>query len=337
MRLRTILLLTAVGALLAATACGTDGSSSETAGRIPAASNILVSIRIGDILADLDLVRLADDLVSPAGAESILDQALDEAAEESGIDLRSLTSLLLFGDIDSDEYFGVFMEGPFDRSEVLSAFEAAEGPLNEDLYRGLQIYTSGAGDTTIYFPEAGKILLGSPPAVRDAIDVQEGVADGLSGSMMDSFNELGDPLIKASFDFPEDILGDEGLIGEVGVPGLDLEMFTGIQSVGVSVDKKRDTFIAAVSLGYPDEASAKQAVEAFDALVTLTDAFSGGGEPTGLLDKIVISASGSSASISYSATIDELRAAIEGLGELSPDLFGGGGLQDFGIPLPIGP
>ncbi|MEE9247947.1 MAG: DUF3105 domain-containing protein, partial [Dehalococcoidia bacterium] len=80
-------------------------------------------------------------------------------------------------------------------------------------------------------------------------------------------------------------------------------------------------------------------VEAFDGLVTVFGAFSDDPELARLLDEIEISASGPSATISYDATIGELTAALEGLGELGPDLLSGdlfgGLLGEEAVPAPI--
>ena len=290
-----------------------------------------------------ELIRLVDKLLRQSGEEITVDQALDEAAEEAGIDFRTIDRILVFGDIDSEGYFGVFIEGTFDQSDLRSAIEAEEGPLNKEEYKGQEIYTSIAGEVSITFLESGETLIGSPGPVRDVIDVMEGDADALAGSLMESFEDFGDPLIKLSLEVTEDIFSAEDFeTGDVDIPGLSFDIFTEIQSMGVALDEKGDTITVEVSLDYPDRESAKQAVETFDAFITIIETFSGEAELTELLERLDISSAGSTATIRYSATLDELEESIERLADFSgefllEDIFGGAGLQDFfgeGIIIP---
>ena len=304
---------------------------------MPARTNILVGIRLGDILGDSDLIDLANSVVTPLGENAALDRALDEIIEKAGFDPRAVTHALLFGDVGSDEYFGIFIEGSIDQDSLLSALETEQGPLVKGEYKGHELHTAPDGEVSVAFLDSGEILLGYPETVRDTIDVIEGEA--LVGSLLDDFERLGEPLVRMSMTIPAGTLSEDGLLDEAPFPGFNLDLFTEIQTIGLTFDKEGQDLSFSVALGYPDEEGAVMVVEAFDALVTVFGAFSDDPELARLLDEIKISASGPSATISYDATIGELTAALESLGELGPDLLSGdlfGGLfREDGIPAPI--
>ena len=325
--------------MVLASACG-GGSSSDGEGRkVPARTNILFGIRLGDILGDSDLTDLANSALSPLGENAALDRALDEIIEKAGFDPRAVTHALLFGDVESDEYFGIFIEGSIDQDSLLSALEAEQVPLVKEEYKGRELYTVHDGETTVAFLDSGEILIGSPEAVRDTIDVMEGDAEALAGPLLDAFEDLGKPLVRMSIAIPAGTLSEKGLLDGAPFPGFNLDLFTEIQTIGLTFDKEGEDLSFSVALGYPDEEGAAGVVEAFEGLVTVFGAFSDDPELASLLDEIEISASGSSATISYDATIGELTAALERLGELGPDLLSGdlfrGLLGEGAIPAPI--
>ena len=328
-----------IAVLALASACGGGSSSDSEGGKVPARTNILLSIRLGDTLGDSDLIGLINSVVTPLGENAALDQALDEIMEEAGFDPRAVTRALLFGDLESDGYFGIFIEGSIDHNSLLSALEMDQGPLVKEEYKGQELHTGPDGETTVAFLDSGEILIGSPETVRDTIDVMEGEAEALVGSLLDAFEDLEESLVRMSITIPAGILSEEGLLDGAPFPGFNLDLFTEVQTIGLTFDKEGDGLSFSVALGYPDEEGAAGVVEAFEGLVTVFGAFSDDPELASLLDEIEISSSGSSATISYDATIDEVTAALESLGELGPDLLSGdlfrGLLGEDAIPAPI--
>ena len=338
-RYKLSLLAIVIAVLALVSACGGESSSDGEGRKVPARTNILFGIRLGDILGDPDLTDLANSVITPLGENAALDQALDEIIEETGFDPRAVMDALLFGDVESDEYFGIFIEGSIDQDSLLSALETDQGPLVKEEYKGQELYTAPDGEVSLVILDPGKILIGSPDTVRDTIDVMEGEAEALVGSLLGDFENLGEPLVRMSITIPAGTLSEEGLLDEVPFPGFNLDLFTEVQTIGLTFDKEGETLSFSVALGYPDEESAAGVVEAFDGLVTVFGAFSDDPELASLLDEVEISASGLSATISYDATIGELTAALESLGELGPDLLSGdlfgGLLGEEAIPAPI--
>ncbi|MCH7997463.1 MAG: hypothetical protein IIB11_06805, partial [Chloroflexi bacterium] len=89
--------------MVLASACGGESPSDGEGRKVPARTNILFGIRLGDILGDSDLTSLVNSILSPLGENAALDQALDEIIEKAGFDPRAVTHALLFGDVESDE------------------------------------------------------------------------------------------------------------------------------------------------------------------------------------------------------------------------------------------
>ena len=264
---------------------------------IPSNVNFIVSVRLSELLADQDVVSLVGSLN--------LVNLLSSAREEIGIDLRQVARLTVFGDLDTDEYFGVLIEGGVEPKLLLTSFEASlnESPSLEG-YKGHDVYVFSDDGLALVWLDLDTVLASSSDSemAHDVIDILEGDANSASGPVIELLGSLGDPWLKASLEAPEELLGDGGQI----IPGLDLGLLTDIQLIGLVVDKKQSDFQLEVSLQYPTEKSAEAAVDVLDSLITLVTAFTDDRLASELIDQIEISSAGSTVTVAYSATVDEL-------------------------------
>ena len=294
---------------------------------VPSNVNFIVSVRLGEVLADPDVASLVESLPSFGDEPLTLDSLLAEATEEVGIDLRQISRFIVFGDLDSNEYFGALIEGNVDQEQFLAKLEESlnESPRLED-YKGHELYVFSDEGLTLVWLDSDAVLAASSDLVmaKDVIDVVERDAEPESGPVMGLFGTLGDPWVKGAFEVPQQPTGDD----ELTIPGLDLSLLTDIRSIGLVVDKVQSDFHAEVSLRYPTEERAEQAADVLDSLVTLITAFTDDQYISGFIDPIEISSEGSIATAAYNITVDELLSAIEDLTDLAEEFLGDFGLGD---------
>jgi len=147
------------------------------------------------LLADSDLKAGIDAHLSDlaetdqySGPASV-DEMLGTAEDVAGIDPTDLTEVLLFSDVDGDTgYSGLVVWSDLDEDEFVGALESAGivGDTVESEYEGKTVYEQG-GNATVGVLGSGRFVLGVGDAVEDAIDVDNGDADAISGSFRDAY------------------------------------------------------------------------------------------------------------------------------------------------------
>lgn len=212
----------------------------ETLGLVPDDANFVASTKINEILTDPDIIAFYSEVYSALGEDvgmpATLDEALDELEAESGIDPRDFSEVLIFGDSESDDYFGGVIKGTFDAEALIESMEEAFGEEAAiSTYKGYQIYTiTVEGESVaICFLSADTIVVGLETLVRDVIDVKEGDKASLSGPVYDTYVALGDVWIKGAGEIPEGVIGE--MPEEEELP--DLEAFEDMEVVGFGLDK----------------------------------------------------------------------------------------------------
>ena len=257
-----VILVTASALLIVAAACGGGGDQAKERKPVPARANALADARVGELVEDQDLEGLVNQLISEAGLGT-LEEVLDQRSEEFGFaalrplwthpDIgRSLTNLQIFGDLASKEYFGAVVEGRFSLEDLLSVIEGLEGPSQKELYRGHEILV--AGGSALSSLDSGEILIGSPQAVREMIDVREGDPEALTGPVVDAIGGLrGDPIIGASFTSPSATVLEktrESLSETLGVPLPTAVVSDNIQVASVALYRKDEDVSVSLSLTF---------------------------------------------------------------------------------------
>ncbi len=226
-----LIFVLAISVLLIASCGGSDrGTGPESpapagstflASLAPAGSTFIAEVRIADILADADFQALYEELPKNDDDPQTLDGLLDQAIDEIGIDLRQFSGLLIFGDIsqlsEESPLVGLISQGSFDESNLVQAIERAnEVSLTSTEYKGRRIYSYEEEGVDLAVIGDDTLAFGTPEAVRLVIDVQEGDADPLSGKLYDTFNELGDVMLRLALEVPSQ--GIEQLAGSSGSP-----------------------------------------------------------------------------------------------------------------------
>ena len=283
---------------------------------VPRTANIAASINLNRIFADADVLDIINQIAANLEEPKTVDELLDDVIEETGIDIRDFSEVLIFGDFESEEYFGAIVKGDFDQAVLIDSIESAIGEeLSSSDYKGYQIYSSRSNEAAICFLSSNTILVGSRAAVKDAIDVKEG-APSLDEPIYDTYSALGDAWVKLAMEVPAEAMSE---IPEEFPPGL--ESFQNMEAIGLSFNKVGINLSFQLKLLFPDNASAEDARGAFDALIGMF-AFVPGlpEEVMEIVDRLNVGQSGSWVTVSFAATKAEIRAWVRDLGSAFEDM-----------------
>ncbi|HLF04484.1 MAG TPA: hypothetical protein VI855_04650, partial [Dehalococcoidia bacterium] len=183
-----ISLITVMLWMLAAVACSA-GPAADPRKLVPPDATFVAEVRVAEILQDRDLAKLYDASPKKAGAPQTLQELLTSSTVETGLDLRTVQSAVLFGNAATDDdYAGAILLGRFGEPGLVSAFVNASPGLTDTRYKDRQVYVSEDGGDGRAFTLLSKelIAVGSLPAVQSVIDVHRGDRAPISGKVWDT-------------------------------------------------------------------------------------------------------------------------------------------------------
>ncbi|WP_136718022.1 hypothetical protein [Halorientalis salina] len=200
-------LLQASGALLGTATVGSlagcsvlnDSKPDQTAGgradAVPDDASAVFYADADTLLADSELKAGIDDHLADLSATdgysgpASVDEMLGTAEDAAGVDPTALSELLLFADVEGDAgYGGVLVWSDLDEDEFVDALESTGviASAEESEYEGNTVYEQ-SGNAGVGVLGSGRFVLGTEDAVEDAIDVDNGDADAVSGSFRDTY------------------------------------------------------------------------------------------------------------------------------------------------------
>jgi hypothetical protein len=300
---------------------GVAGCGSPTARPIelvPEDAGFVASIQLSQILNDQDFREAYNAAEKPADQPQTFDEALDMVVEEIGIDLRDFSQALIFGDVTSlaqGNYVGVIVEGSFNEATFIGNIEARSNQeFTTSDYKGYKLYTGDDGQLALAFLSERTLLLGSPAAVKDSIDVSKGDRSRLTGQVLDTYNGLGEGLMKAVFRIPEDARRGLGEDSADDFP-FSLSTFADTDLVGFVFNKQAESVTIRIDAHFVSTTSAQDAKDTLSGFITLLKGMSEEADVKDLLDAIQVTVSGSSLSIVLTADLSQLEKFSEGFQE----------------------
>jgi len=293
--------------------CGAPGLTAIEL--VPQDANLIANIQLSNIINDRDLRDAYDEAEKGPGQPQTLEEALDELVEETGIDLRDFSEVLIFADITTlaqADYLGVIVEGTFNETQFIDNIEQESGEeLTTSDYKGYGLYTDEGEEFGIAFLSNRVLLLGTMEAVKDAIDVSKGDREQVGGIILDAYNRLGDALIKFVFEVPEE--AREALTEEL-VPGeipISLDPFADIDIVGFAISKRAETITIQINPHFLSTDSAQDAKDTLSGAIILLRGMLQVPEIKELLGKIEVSATDSWVMIALEITLSEIESLRE--------------------------
>jgi hypothetical protein len=271
------------------------------------------------IMSDDDFADIYDRLPKKPEDPQTFDDALDVFKRETGIDLRQFDGGVFFGDVsqsgEGDGYFGIIIKGDFNKNDLLSALEENMGEnLDTVEYKGYEIYTGANEQAALCFLSDKMLVIGGMTPVKDVIQVKGGDREQLSGEILDTYNSLGDALIKVASEVPPDQTG-ERLPSGSGESQLDLSAFSDVEKAGVALTKAAHTISLNANLYFTDSKSAEDAEKLLSFIGLFVDLLpipeQGQTLLPGLLDKLQVEREDKMLTISIELTVSEIEDMIE--------------------------
>lgn len=282
---------------------------------VPQNVNLLANIQVSKIINDQDLQDIYDEATKEPDQPQTVKDALNELAEETGIDLHDFSQAVIFADIttlEQADYLGVIVEGTFNEKQFIENIEREmEEEFTTSDYKGYKLYTDEEEEFAVAFLSDRMLLLGTTKAVKDAIDVNEGVRGQVGGVIFDTYNQLGDALIKFSFELPEEArreLAEEPIPEEIPI---SLESFKDIDILGFALNKESDTITIQITPHFLSTDSAEDAKDTLGGAISLFKGMLQVPEVKELLGKIEVTVTDSWVTITLETTLSEIERLTE--------------------------
>ncbi len=314
--------------VLVLAACG-GAKEKDPQNLVPEGSNLIVGIQLSQILEDEDLAALFGRIPKDDDDPQTLDQLLDEAAEKIGLDLRNFSQIVLFGDISAmEQRIAIIAQGSSSLDEDLlveTLAKANDWTFTTTEYRERQIHLNEEGRAgsdgfgALSFLGGDSLVMGTLESVKAVIDVQEEDKDRASGDVYDSFNDLGDGLVRLVLEVPPEAVQDIGLPFS-GFP-VDAGFLREIKVVGILVDKDGQNITLEARGDFTDKSAASNFGDVVEGLLKLGGGLADDEETKELLKDIRVSVDGSRLRVVSQISLDQLEELVLGTGDGSLGIF----------------
>jgi hypothetical protein len=242
---------------------------------VPGTANMVVQIQVGRILSNPALSIAYDELAKtkPTWPQTA-DDALNQLVLKTGLDLSSVSSAVLFADVEStnqtqNTYAGLIASSNFSESALIAQVQQrTKQTLTASNYKGLTIYAGDQDKFEIAFLSQGQLVLGMPKAVRDTIDVKKGDQKPLSGNITDTLNRFGAALITGAFAPPTSFRNQLGNV----TPQESLvsaKSFKDIDAIGFAVDQPSLSLSVRIDAHFSNTASVQDAKDSITGLISV--------------------------------------------------------------------
>lgn len=309
----TLLVLGLVLVLAITAGCGVGEPSAIEL--VPQGANLIANIQISKIIDDPDLRNAYNAMEKDPGQPQTFEVALDELVAESGINLRDFSQAVVFADISTMEqvdYIAVIAEGTFDEEQLIGDIQLRTGEsFTTSDHRGYKIYSDEGEGISIAFLSNSMLVFGTTAAVRHTIDVSEGDRKQVSGIILDTYNALGDALVKLAVELPEEARGaffEEVIPGDIPISS---GLFTDIDIFGFALNKEAETITIQINIHFLSADSGQDAQDALSGAISLFKGIIEIPELKDILGNIEVSVTGSNVIMVFEATISELERLAE--------------------------
>lgn len=326
-----IVLLLIVAFLVVSPLVGCSKSSSGAAspiGLVPEKVNMVTQADLGSILQDNNLTGMYDKFPKDASYPQTFSDAVNELKDKYNIDLKIFQEGVLFADVstsgDSGDYSGAIVEGTFNQNDLIAAIQSeSETEWTTITYKNYTIYSNEVEDTAFAFVTDNIFVIGTMQPVKDVIDVKKGDASALSGEVLDTYDNLGDALIRVAMAVPPGVT--EGEFGQSASEVLgNISAFDKVKTVAITVSKNDQSVALNIKLCCADSESAQSIEDSINGLIGFMGLIASMSENQeqyqtllDLLDKVDVTRSDSCVNITLTATIAEIEDLLQSSNQIA--------------------
>jgi len=286
---------------------------------VPHQADIVADVNLFRIFSDPDVLDLVNEIGANLEEPKTFDELLDQLEDETGIDLRDFSKIVIFGDTEFEDYVGAIVKGDFDQEALIDTVESQFGEeMTSTSYKGYTLYLMANEDeeTAICLLDDNSIAFGTAVTVKDAIDVKEG-ASPVGEPVSNTYTALGEAWAKVAMETPTEEVEE---ITEGVLPGLTV--LQDIESIGISFSKIGANLSFQLKLLCSGSAAAEDVEATLSAIPDLL-AFVPDlpDEVVELVDRLKVTQTDSWVTVSFEATKTEIRAWAQDLGPAFGDIW----------------
>ncbi len=258
------------------TSCSVDKASAVAL--VPASANMVVRIQVDQILSNPALKKTYDELAKAKSSwPQTADDALNQLLQNTGVDPYTISVVVFFADIESanmtqNTYEGIIASGSFNESTIIAKIEqkTEQGMTGSD-YKGFKVYSSVEGKFEIVFIDQGQIIMGTPKAVRDIIDIIKGDQSPLSGSVITALNRVGTAQVTGAFLPPESLPHQ---VGESVLPQslFSVGVFQDIDVIAFATDLQVLSLSSRIDIHFTNATVVQDATDAITGMISIAKA-----------------------------------------------------------------
>lgn len=190
----------------------TDGPPSGPLATVPASAAYVVSVEVETILNSERVETAAGEVLALSqSSPDTLSELLDQAESRTGLDPRAVSEVVTFGATDGQQ-FGAVLRTDWSEDDIVSAADDAEADFESDTYNGVTIYESESDreEGGLAVLGDGTFAVGDAATVEAVVDVSQGDADPVSGTVRSAYEASSDGVVQLGFEVPSGGLGDDG-------------------------------------------------------------------------------------------------------------------------------
>jgi hypothetical protein len=338
-------LVLVIAVLIPAAGCG-NKVDFEPLELVPDGAQMVAGIRVSEALRDWSIYSQLD------GSNQTSDQ-FDEAKEKflnkTGINLNDISEAVLFAAFSENtsserpEYAAVIMTGNFADKELVSRIEEkTEKKFIPEQYGNFTLYSDAKGESGLVLVNNTMLILGTVDALKDCLDVAGGESKAASGALIDTYNSLGEVMLRLSMVIPEKARESftEQPVEEMMPVGM--QAFADMETLGMAAVMSPQALTVKMNADFSVADSADKAAESLETMIKFFGMMSSDSKTADMLERVKITSGNSRLSISYDITLAELAGMMASLsnGEgfpMMPSMFPGMDMGDnisghFGFP-----
>ena len=324
MKIKNIVLVCLALALMLIPVTGCNESVKyEALELVPEGINMLAGIQVSEALRNW---QLYSELEGNENTQEQFDETKESFTDEIGIDMNDISKAVIFAresSTETMEYTGIILEGNFTDKDLIDNIENETGKKFEtESYGDFTLYTDANDDAAVVPLNNTMIIMGSIQAVKDCIDVINGDLGRETGTVLDTYNDMGDVMFKLAMMIPQEAKEAFADQPEQEMMPVGLESFEDMQSLGMAADMGTQTLTINVNIEFFPADSAAKAAESLETMIDFIAMMSQDEESANLLKAIEITTGGSRVYLDYEISLAELS-------EMAESFEGGSGFPMF--------
>jgi hypothetical protein len=244
----------------------------------------------------------------------------EQIQDETDLDVEAAEEMLAFGEYASDDgYAGFILNADWTEDDLVDGLEESGAEYDEDDHEGKTVYEqeSEYSNSAMGVLAEGQFVFGTVDAVEDTIDVKTGNGDQLDEDLRNAFTNTRDAAVRFVSSVPEEQLETTGYDDEdeyeeeVGDETIDYSSVQDLEHSSGSIYADGDTRGMQINYEASDTDAAEEFEEVLNTLKEISEEESESDELDDQLENSTISRDGTTVTVTYETTVDEIEDAVD--------------------------